>query len=141
MTPRTSIGEHYGAMLESQLNTAIQKKLDATNSFAKRIAGIFTIDDAKSKGHAPNNEQIGQMKTCIKTLADSKYADATFRGLPTDTAVKTLIGELAAEVAKMNDKWRSEKRFAFDKSALDDLAGEATTLIRSEHESAKKNFA
>ena len=141
MAPHETVGSRYAQLLEEQLNAAIQKKLDETSSFKKKIAGILSVDDAKSKGYAPDNSQIGQMKACIMHLASAKYADPSFCGLPTDSATSDLISAFSSELHKLNQLWQQERKFAFDAQALKDLAAEASLLIKGEHEAAKKRLA
>ena len=140
MTSFDTIGEHYAQLLEIQLNAAIQKKLDETSGFKKKLAGIVTADDAKNKGYAPDNGQITQMKAAIQKLAAIKYADAQFCTLSTEHAVAELIRDLSAEIGKLNQSWQHARKFAFDHPALADLTAEATLLLKSEHEKAKKQI-
>ena len=140
MPQAKAIGEHYASLLEEQLNSAIQKRLDATSSFKKALAGISSIDDAKNKGYCPSDVQISTLKNLIKSLATTKYSHADFRKLPADHAASQLIEHLSQEVHALNQQWKNSRQFSFEHTALTDLAAEAKIMISDQHQAALKRF-
>lgn len=135
-----TIGDYYAHVLQSQLNTALQAKLDSTSGFKKTLAGIFTLDDAKRKGYAPSDEQIKQLKSCIKKHANAKYAHHHFQCLAANAAALELADSVSKDLAALNEQWHKDKQFYFDKGGLKDLTEEATALIGKEHTASVQHF-
>ena len=140
MKNHKTIGDYYATLLKKHLNEAIQKKLDDTSAFKKKLAGINSVDDAKRKGYAPSDAQINQIRACVKTHANLKYEHEHFRHMSSEKAIHEFLHDVKKELATLNEQWRSERLFAFDKAALDELATEATHLIAGEHDTAKGHF-
>jgi glucosamine 6-phosphate synthetase-like amidotransferase/phosphosugar isomerase protein len=140
MKHHKTIGDYYAHLLQQHLHAAMQKKLDETSALKKILAGIETLQDAQTKGYAPNNEQISQMKDCIKHHANTKYSHVHFRALGKQQAIAEFVEAVIQELAVLNTKWHKARQFSFDKSGLKDLTEEAIALISSEHDAACKHF-
>ncbi len=140
MKNHATIGEYYAHLLEQHLDKAIRKKLNETSSFKKKLAGIETPDDAKRKGYAPSETQVGELKACITKEANTIYGNTRFLNLDMPKAVQELVGELLRALEPLNDQWKKNRQFCFDSAALNDLAMEAAELIAVEHDAAKVHY-
>jgi hypothetical protein len=120
-------------MFEQQCREAITKRLDATSSFKKKLAGIATAEDAQAKGYAPSSGQIGEMSAVIRHWAEHYYGNPDFCELAPPYAARILIQAIEKEITQLNALWSSARLFHFSSADLAEMLEEAKRLVSQHH--------
>ena len=129
----TSAGAFFAQAFETQCREAVQRKLDATSSFKKTLAGIVTLQDAQAKGYAPSDAQIAAIAASIRDVADSAYALPAFCIQEVDVASGQLVQAIELRIKPLNARWREAKQFSFDTKDLADMMEEARAMVAAAH--------